>query len=91
MIEEIIQWFRGLLYEWGLANKSGVLAFIGLDNAGKTSLLLRLKDDRISQHFPTLHPTNDELKMGRITFKARDLGGHKQGGSHVRKEAKNSY
>ncbi|KAI3831615.1 hypothetical protein MKX03_017463 [Papaver bracteatum] len=59
--EFLSDWFFGVLAALGLWRKEAKILFLGLDNAGKTTLLQMLKD---------------EVCIGKINFKVFDLGGH---------------
>lgn len=56
--------------------KRAKILFLGLDNAGKTTLLHLLRDDKIIVHEPTGHTQNQEIVVDGVYFNAYDLGGH---------------
>uniref|UniRef100_A0A1I8HGF0 small monomeric GTPase n=1 Tax=Macrostomum lignano TaxID=282301 RepID=A0A1I8HGF0_9PLAT len=63
---------------FGLKNKNGTFLVIGLDNAGKTTLLRRLKEGTMGTPVPTWYSSKYEFSFGGIYFTAFDVGGHEQ-------------
>jgi len=76
MLGGVSSWFRSLFDFLGLFPRDAKICFLGLDNAGKTTLLQMLKEGRVSTNKPTLYPQNEELLIRNIRFRTFDLGGH---------------
>jgi GTP-binding protein SAR1 len=68
--------FVWLLKSVGMYQKNARILVIGLDNAGKTTLLCLMSHDKILCHEPTRHPNMEKIKVGNVRFTAYDLGGH---------------
>jgi len=73
----LYDWLRSALNYLGLLNLEAKMLFLGLDNAGKTTLLGALSQDRIKSCLPTLQPNIQEMTLGGLTFRTFDMGGHK--------------
>ena len=77
MLGFLYRLWDALFQSLGLGQKEGNLLLLGLDNAGKTTLLHRLRTGSLPQSFPpTDRPSRNEFQHDRIKFQAWDLGGH---------------
>ena len=73
-----LDWFWNLLGWLGLFQRSGRVLLLGLDNAGKTTLLHMLRDDHVSTHAPTQRATKEEIQIFNTRLECFDLGGHEE-------------
>jgi GTP-binding protein SAR1 len=75
---EEMGWFTWIWDFWNsvFGSKTGKILFLGLDAAGKTTLLGKLATDQVHVHRPTFHPNVEELTLGGIRLKTIDMGGH---------------
>ena len=78
-----MSWLRGALnwaaswVSWlGLWDRRCTLVLLGLDNAGKSTLLHMLAHGTLRAFEPTLHPNCNSVRIAGHTFQAHDLGGH---------------
>lgn len=70
---QIIQKLKNI---WGLFNeKNARIIMVGLDNAGKTTMLYKLKLDETVTTIPTIGFNAEQLKYKNISMLIWDLGG----------------
>ena len=62
----------------GLVQKKGKILFLGLDNAGKTTLLHKLTTGQTTSPRPTFNPNVEELQIGSLRLTTVDMGGHSE-------------
>jgi GTP-binding protein SAR1 len=56
-MSSIFSWFSDILKYLGLIKRKYKLLFIGLNYSGKTTLMYMLKDGKVDEIKPTLHPS----------------------------------
>ena len=72
----VVKFFQDMLYKLGLWKKNAKIVFLGLDNAGKSTLLSVLKTGRVTQLDPTKHAHSEHITIKNVNMNAFDLGGH---------------
>ena len=72
----LVDFFKNICYKLGLWKKNAKIVFLGLDNAGKSTLLSVLKTGKVTQLDPTKHAQSEQLQIGKVNMNAFDLGGH---------------
>ena len=60
--------YNGVKKLLGLYRKDARIIFLGLDDAGKTTLLSVLKDGRVEQFDPTIHAHAEEFEISYFSY-----------------------
>ena len=85
MAQEIVNWIWKIVslpwttVRWYMGKRNCNVLFLGLDNAGKTTLLHIMRDDKLVAHAPTMFPSNEPFTVGQVTYTGHDMGGHEAG------------
>lgn len=59
-----------------LFRRPSSILFLGIDNAGKTTLVNKLKNNTNHVFLPTKHATRDVVEIGNLKAQVVDIGGH---------------
>jgi len=73
----LYDWMRQILNFLGIMDLEAKMLFLGLDNAGKTTLLGTLSQKKVMSCRPTTQPNQQELTLGGLSFRTFDMGGHR--------------
>lgn len=60
-----------------LFKRPSSILFLGIDNAGKTTLVNKLKNNTNHVFLPTKHATKDVVEIGNLKAQVIDIGGHR--------------
>jgi len=71
-----MDWVYKGLAKVGIFLKNGRLLVLGLDNAGKSTLLTVLLRNEVVPTAPTHQPVTDMITIGHMKLRAVDMGGH---------------
>ena len=71
----IVNFFRGAMEWLGFFQKSANIVFLGLDNAGKTTVLYKLKLGEVVHTIPTIGFNVETVEYKNVSFTVWDVGG----------------
>lgn len=69
--------FSSALEILSIKPKQAKILIMGLDNSGKTTLVVRLRQDVLHELEPTMYPYTEEVVLSGVKYKLWDLGGIK--------------
>ncbi|KAI1496210.1 GTP-binding protein-like protein [Biscogniauxia marginata] len=75
---EILNWVYSFMGFFGLLNKKIKILILGLNKAGKSTLLMQMAHHRPEGPQPTLHSTSEELVIHNVRFVAINSADHQR-------------